>query len=417
MKQRNAGRCTYILLAVSLLLFFCSGCGKNAERTTDTSVSPEGGGEGGTNAAGNSGEWNGFTIEERVALTYATMFQIDKLSGGCRRITISGQEYLIVPENAEVTGDLPEEITVIRQSKEKLYVASSSAMSFFQALSALDRVGFTSTKAADWTEEEIRKAVESEDITYVGKYNAPDYEWLMQEGAGLAVENTMLLHSPKTKEQLEQLGIPVLIEYSSYESHPMGRLEWVRVYGCLLGMEAEAEEYFRKEDERFRALTGKPDGEGTSEQPSQGAEDAADHPRVAYFYMNPSGYVSVQRTGSYVAEMIRLAGGDYFLSKDDGDATEGTGSMNLQTDRFYEEAKDADILIYNGAIYGPPESLDLLVEEYPLLKDFKAVQSGNVYTTGDNLFQGVTHMNNVLEELIGIVTGEGTDGVFFRKLR
>ena len=399
MKQGKAGRRS-ILLAWTLLLFVLFGCGKTADNA-------DGGSKEKAASTVASGEelWQGFTIENRQVNSYATEFQIDHLSDGYRRITISGQEYLIVPEDKKAPDDLPEEITVIRRPQEKLYVASSSAMSFFQALSTLDAVSYTSTRASDWSEEEIRTAVEEERITYIGKYNAPDYEWLMQEGASLAIENTMLLHSPKTKERLEQLGIPVLIEYSSYEKHPMGRLEWVRVYGCILGIEEEAERYFDAEDQRFRALSDKENGQTDSSENGL---------KVAYFYFNPNGYVSVQRPGSYVAEMIRLAGGTYFLDSDPGEDS-ASGSMNLQTDQFYQEAKDADVLIYNGAIYGPPESLEKLTEEYPLLKDFQAVKNGRVYATGDNLFQGVTHMNDVLEELVGILEGK-SEGTFFRIL-
>ena len=39
----------------------------------------------------------------------------------------------------------------------------------------------------------------------------------------LAVESTMILHTPKVQEMIEDLDIPVFVDYSSYESHPLGR--------------------------------------------------------------------------------------------------------------------------------------------------------------------------------------------------
>lgn len=54
----------------------------------------------------------------------------------------------------------------------------------------------------------------------------------------------MIYHSPKTAEQIESCGIPVFIERSSAESHPLGRLEWVRLYGLMLGKSDEAEKFF-----------------------------------------------------------------------------------------------------------------------------------------------------------------------------
>ena len=46
------------------------------------------------------------------------------------------------------------------------------------------------------------------------------------------------------QEKLETLGIPVLVERSSYESHPLGRMEWMKLYGLLMNRETEADAYF-----------------------------------------------------------------------------------------------------------------------------------------------------------------------------
>lgn len=87
--------------------------------------------------------------------------------------------------------------------------------------------------------------MQSGDILYAGKYSAPDYELILDENCDIAIESTMIYHSPEIKEQLESFGIPVLIERSSYEAHPLGRLEWIKLYGLLLGKEDEAESFFQ----------------------------------------------------------------------------------------------------------------------------------------------------------------------------
>lgn len=51
---------------------------------------------------------------------------------------------------------------------------------------------------------------------------------------------------------------------------------------------------------------------------------------------------------------------------------------------FYAAEKDADILIYNGTIEGELTSIAELVQKNSLFADFKAVKSGQVYTTGNN---------------------------------
>lgn len=86
-------------------------------------------------------------------------------------------------------------------------------------------------------------------MIYAGKYSKPDYELLVSEGCDLAIENRMITHSPEVVEMLQSFDIPVMIEYSSYEQHPLGKVEWVKFFGALTGKEAEAEEAFAEQTE------------------------------------------------------------------------------------------------------------------------------------------------------------------------
>lgn len=72
----------------------------------------------------------------------------------------------------------------------------------------------------------------------------------------LAIENTMISHTPEVQEQLDKFGIPVLIDHSSYEPNPLGRTEWVKLYGLLTGHEEEAEAAFASEADAFKAISG-----------------------------------------------------------------------------------------------------------------------------------------------------------------
>lgn len=53
------------------------------------------------------------------------------------------------------------------------------------------------------------------------------------------------------KAQLEQLKIPVFVERSSYEEHPLGRMEWIRLYGVLFDAEETAEQLFQEQVQRL----------------------------------------------------------------------------------------------------------------------------------------------------------------------
>ena len=87
------------------------------------------------------------------------------------------------------------------------------------------------------------------------------------------------------------------------------------------------------------------------------------------------GTVYVPNGGSYVANQIEKAGGDYVfadLNQDKGSSTQ------LTLEEFYEKAKDADVFIYSTSNLYMPSIADLKAVS-PLLKDFKSIKDENVY--------------------------------------
>lgn len=169
-----------------------------------------------------------------MELNYATQYSVDEY-GGYKMITIvDGGRFLLIPEGVVVPQNIPEDVTVLQQPLDKTYLVSTSVMDLVRQIDAMSDIRLSGTKEDGWYVEEAREAMEEGDILYAGKYSTPDYELILDEGCNLAIENTMIYHNPEVKEKLEELGIPVLVERSSYESHPLGRLEWIRLYGVLL---------------------------------------------------------------------------------------------------------------------------------------------------------------------------------------
>ena len=82
-------------------------------------------------------------------------------------------------------------------------------------------MALSGTQAENWYLDAALTAMEQGEIAYAGKYSAPDYEMILSADCGLAIENTMIYHTPEVKEQLEKFGVPVLVERSSYESDPL----------------------------------------------------------------------------------------------------------------------------------------------------------------------------------------------------
>ena len=179
-------------------------------------------------------------FDHAYPLDYATQFTADCYADGSTLLTIPDAQvkFLVRPEGAATLRTVPEGVTVLQQPVQNIYLVSTSAMDLFLHLDALDSIALSGTRAEGWYLDEAKQAMQSGRIAYAGKYSAPDYERILTAECGLAVENTMIYHTPEVKEQLERFGIPVLVERSSYESSPLARMEWIKLYGILLGKEA-----------------------------------------------------------------------------------------------------------------------------------------------------------------------------------
>lgn len=368
MKQQPLTRLPLFVLLLCLLL---SGCGQH---TTSQQTA-----------------WDNLQFDYSLDLTYADQFAVDYYQGGYAKITIGGTDtYLLVPEGAAVPDQLPDTVTVLQQPLDSIYLVATSAMDLFRELDALDAISLSGTDAAGWYIPQAQQAMEEGRITYAGKYSAPDYEVILSQDCDLALESTMIYHTPEIKEQLEKFGIPVLVERSSYESHPLGRIEWLKLYAVLLDKEEAAEAYFSQLTDKLSPVL---------EQPNTGKT-------VAFFYITSNGAANVRKSGDYIAKSIELAGGQYIfsdLASEDGNAL---STMNMQMEAFYAGARDADILIYNSAIDGELQTMDQLFAKSPLLKDFQAVKTGNVWCTGKNLFQESLGLGDLITDLHTILTAD-----------
>ena len=337
--------------------------------------------------------WSSLKAEGTLPLQYATQFSVTNYTDGYRLIDITNSgKYLVVPEGRGVPTGLESGVVVLKQPLDHIYLAATSAMDLFRALDGVGNIRLSGEQADGWYIDAAKQAMQNGSMVYAGKYSTPDYELIYSEKCDLAIESTMINHTPEVKEQLEHLGVPVLVERSSYESDPLGRMEWLKLYGVLLGKETQAQDLFQKEVDALSGVLG---------QQSTGKT-------VAFFYITSSGSVNVHKSGDYIAKMIEMAGGKYVFSDlaSDGNAL---STVNMQMEAFYKGAKDADVLIYNSAIDGELQTIDQLLQKSPLLADFKAVKSGDVWCTGKNLFQEPMGLGKLIADIHTVLTESDPD--------
>ena len=191
-------------------------------------------------------------VEENA---YAVRFRIshyeDESSRAYSRIEIfdaegeKNSDWLLLPEGVEGVSGMPQGMVALTvRERSALFVSSASAMSLFAAMDALDCVPLT-TADTTWYIDEVKEAIAAGTLVEANRYDSPNYELIAAEraksGMTLAVYSTMIDYKPEVESMLNSLGLYVLRDQSSAETHPLGRTEWCKVFGELTGRRAAAD--------------------------------------------------------------------------------------------------------------------------------------------------------------------------------
>lgn len=359
MKKTSINRLTALIVAaVMIMSAVLTGCGGSGGSKPEKSSN------------GEAPEIKGLTYESTLKLDRAAEFSVYHYEDGFDLVDIhDSQRFLLVPEGGKAPEGLDEDIIVLEKPVDRIYLAATAAMAMFVSMDALDHVRMSSIKPDAWTFDEPKEAMKKGDIIYAGKYSEPDYETMLDEQCDLALESTMIDHTPEVKEMIEDLGIPVMVDRASYESDPMGRAEWIKLYGVLTDHEKEAEAFF---DEQMESIKELDDFENTEKT-------------VAFFYVSTDGKVVVRRSTDYIPKMIDIAGARYVFK--DLDDESGRTSVDMSMEQFYASAIDADYIIYNGSIDGSVKTMKNLLAKDPIMKKMSAVKNNNCWVTKSAMYQ------------------------------
>lgn len=353
------------------------------------------------------------TYDHSMELSYAENFAVDYYEGGYKLLTtrLNGDRILIVPKHQQAPKDAealvspsaegePGKLIVLQEPVKNLYLVASSVMDMFAQLDSMDAISMCGLKEEDWYIPAAKQAMKEGTLLYAGKYSQPDYELLLSQNCSMAIENSMIYHTPEVMEKLDEFGIPTLVEYSSYEEHPLGRVEWVRFFGALLDQEEKADQLFEKQKEALKRVEAE---ESTGKT-------------VAFFYITSNGLVQVRQSTDYISKMIELAGGKYVF-ENLGDPDSRRSTVNLQLEDFYDGAQDADFLVYNTTIDRQVQTLEDLLKKCSLLKDFKAVKNHQVWCTTEDMYQQSMSAGNLIEDFHRMLTGDDKETRYLYRLK
>ena len=138
-------------------------------------------------------------------------------------------------------------------------------------------------------------------------------------------------------DKIEKLGIPVIYNSDYLEQTPLGRAEYIKFFGVLLGKEKQADSIFNAIKSSYASLT-----ELTQKLPSKPTILSGTTYGDTWFL--PGG-------NNWYARFFKDAGGEYLWED-----TDAAGSLELSFEAVYEKGSDADFWIGVG-IYKTLEEL------------------------------------------------------------
>jgi iron complex transport system substrate-binding protein len=262
--------------------------------------------------------------------------------------------YVLKEKNAKVPDSLQSYIT-IKVPLESVVVTSTTNIPFLEMLEVEDKlVGFPHTDYV--SSEKTRALIDKGAVKNVGQNEKLNIEQLIELSPDLIVTFGVDNNNPML-DNLKKSGLTVLIQADWMEQSPLGKAEWIKLYGALFGKEDKAKELFDKIVDSYK----------------QTQKLIADQPATAtvlYGSMYEDVWY-VAKGNSWVAEFMKDAKANYLWSD-----LKGTGSEGLSFEKVLVKAKSADFWIASGSF----KSLDEFGKTNPHYTEFDAFKSKNVYT-------------------------------------
>ncbi len=269
--------------------------------------------------------------------------------------------YLLADREKPLPEHLPEG-TVVRTPLQKSVIYSSVHCSLWSELDELKGIG--GVCGLEYIKlPQIQEGCRNGSIVNVGNSMNPDIERIID------LRPDAILLSPFENSggygRVGKLNIPI-IECADYmETSALGRAEWMRLYGLLLGKEAQADSLFAGIEKEYLTLT------------QQVKSQNLKRPTVISEMKNSSAWY-IPGGNSTMGRLYQDAGADYVFAY-----LSNSGSVPLAFETVFDRGGNADIWLIK---YNQPQNKTYseLERDYAPYARFKAFQDRKVYGCNTN---------------------------------
>jgi iron complex transport system substrate-binding protein len=262
--------------------------------------------------------------------------------------------YILKEKEAKVPDSL-QKYTTIQVPLQSVVVTSTTNIPYLEMLDVEDKlVGFPHTDYI--SSEKTRILIDKGAVKNVGQNEKLNIEQLIELSPDLIVTFGVDNNNPML-DNLTKSGLNVMIQADWMEQSPLGKAEWIKLYGALFGKEEKAKELFDKIVTSY----------------NQAKKLVADKPAtttVLYGSMYEDVWY-VAKGNSWVAQFMKDAQSNYLWAD-----LKGTGSQGLSFEKVLDKAKAANVWIASGSFL----TLAELQKANPHYSEFDAFKNKSIYT-------------------------------------
>jgi iron complex transport system substrate-binding protein len=161
------------------------------------------------------------------------------------------------------------------------------------------------------------------------------------------------------ESKLKKIGIVAIPNFDWRETHPLGRAEWILLFGYLTGKQERAKKEFADIVLQYKSIQNK---SKSSQKVALAGNVTGD------FWYAPAG-------DSYNAKLLQDAGVNYIYKN-----STGTGSLSLTLEQVFKKSDQVDLWLNPGFA-----SKKLILLNNPKAKYFSMFSKGEIYCYAQNM--------------------------------
>ncbi|TAE72576.1 MAG: ABC transporter substrate-binding protein [Bacteroidetes bacterium] len=284
--------------------------------------------------------------------------------------------YAFVPKNKKIETNIPTK-NIIRTPVQKIVTFSHTHLACIEKLEQNNTI-LGVTEGSFLKDSKWEKSIQEKKIIDLGTADEGVKEKIIAIKPEIVlISNAMDINKLSS---LRKFNIQTIVNLDWLETHPLGRAEWIKIFGLMFETEKEAENIFEKIQKEYNEI------KNIAQKKSKNISVLTDMPFRGTWYLAGG--------KSYMAQFIKDAGGD-FVGKDN----DNTASIPMTIEKLYVKGKNIDIWLN----VGQAKTLDEIAKNDERLTNFLPYQQKKIYNYGaDYWLTSIINPQEILADMLHI---------------